>query len=72
MLDAAFRNPPIVGPGHELAQGIDLIVMLAIREGKDLAAQFIEPGGIPKALVVIIANLISGATPSHGPSVGPC
>lgn len=26
----------------------------------------------PKALVVIIANLISGATPSHGPIVGPC
>ena len=26
----------------------------------------------PKALVVIIANLISGATPSNGPTVGPC
>ena len=26
----------------------------------------------PKALVVIIANLIKGATPSNGPIVGPC
>ena len=26
----------------------------------------------PKALVVIIANLINGGTPSNGPIVGPC
>jgi hypothetical protein len=45
MLDPAFRNPPILSPGHELAQGIDLVIVFAFWEGEDLIAKVIEPRG---------------------------
>ena len=40
-----FGIPPILGPCHELAQGIDLVVVLTIRESEHLCAQLIQPRG---------------------------
>ncbi len=37
---------PLLSPRHKLAQGVNLVVMLAFREGEDLAAKFIEPASI--------------------------
>ena len=46
IIDAVLRNQPIFGPCHELAQGIDLVVVLDIREGEHLCAQLVQPRGI--------------------------